>query len=124
MMSGLFIIPLFRNIAAFLGALTMMSSGIGTLNTVLPSFISKRAPADEQGGMLGVAQAVGSIARIPGPLVAGLIAEFAGLHHAFLLSSALILVSFVLGLKIFQSHGFRDQQTEKGLASNSPMLID
>ena len=122
MMSGLFIIPLFSNIAVFLASLTMMSSGIGTLNTVLPSFISKRAPADEQGGMLGVAQSVGSIARIPGPLVAGLIAEFAGLHLAFFLSASLVMVSFVLGFKIFRAHRSREQQTDCDRLPNNPIL--
>jgi len=109
---GIFIIPLFRNIAVFLGSLTMISSGIGVLGTVLPSFISKRAPADEQGGMLGVAQSVGSIARIPGPLVGGLIAEFVGLDVAFLLSTALVMIAFALGFKVFQTHRFRGQSAE------------
>jgi len=109
---GMFIIPLFPSIVAFFFALTMISSGIGILGTVVPSFISKRSPADEQGGMLGVAQSVGSIARIPGPLVGGLIAEFVGLDVAFLLSAALVMIAFALGFKVFQAHKFRGQQTE------------
>jgi len=109
---GMFIMPLFSSIVVFFASLTLISSGIGILNTVLPSFISKRAPADEQGGMLGVAQSVGSIARIPGPLVGGLVAEFVGLNVAFLLSAALVMIAFALGFKVFQAHRFRGQQTE------------
>jgi len=109
---GIFIISLFPNISVFLGSLTMMSSGMGILGTVLPSFISKRAPADEQGGMLGVSQSVGSIARIPGPLVGGLIAEFVGLDVAFLLSAAIVMIAFALGFKVFQAHKFRGQPAE------------
>jgi len=104
--------PLFPSIVVFFASLTLISSGIGILNTVLPSFISKRTPADEQGGMLGVAQSVGSIARIPGPLVGGLVAEFAGLNVAFLLSAALVMICFFLGFKLFRAHRFRGQQTE------------
>jgi MFS family permease len=85
----------------------MFSSGIGTLNTVLLSFISKRTDADEQGGMLGVAQSVGSIARVPGPLIGGFIAEFAGLNIAFFISAALLMIAFGLGVKVFQAHRFR-----------------
>jgi hypothetical protein len=33
--------------------------------------------------MLGIAQSVGSIARIPSPLVGGIVAEIAGLDLAF-----------------------------------------
>jgi len=100
---GMFIMPLFPNIVAFFAALTMTSSGFGILNTVLPSYLSKRTAADEQGGMMGVAQSVGSIARIPGPLVAGFVADLAGLHAAFLLGSAIVLVAFILGLKVFRT---------------------
>jgi len=109
---GIFIMPMFSSIVVFFSSLTMISSGIGILGTVLPSFISKRAPADEQGGMLGVAQSVGSIARIPGPLVGGLIAEFVGLDVAFLLSATLVMIAFALGFKVFQTHRFRGQSAE------------
>jgi len=109
---GMFFIPLVPSIVVFFGSITLISSGVGILNTVLPSFISKRTPADEQGGMLGVAQSVGSVARIPGPLVGGLVAEIAGLHGAFLLSAVLVMIAFVLGFKVFQVHKPRGQQTE------------
>lgn len=112
MMLGVFIMPLTPNIVVFLSSLTMISSGIGTLGTVLISFISKRTAADEQGGMLGVAQSVGSIARIPGPLIGGLIAEIAGLNIAFFISAALLLIAFVLGLKVFQAHWFHGRSAE------------
>jgi len=109
---GMLFMPLFPSIVVFFASITLISSGIGTLNTVLPSFISKRTPADEQGGMLGVAQSVGSIARIPGPLVGGLVAEFAGLNVAFILSAVIVMFAFVLGFKVFRAHKFRGQKTE------------
>jgi MFS family permease len=109
---GMLCMPLFPSIVVFFASITLISSGIGTLNTVLPSFISKRTPADEQGGMLGVAQSVGSIARIPGPLVGGFVAEFAGLNAAFILSASIVLIAFVLGFKLFRAHRVRGQQTQ------------
>jgi MFS family permease len=109
---GILFMPLFPSVAVFVVSITLISSGIGTLNTVLPSFISKRTASDEQGGMLGVVQSVGSIARIPGPLVGSIVAEFAGLNVAFLLSAALVMIAFVLGFKLFRAHRFRGQQTE------------
>ena len=62
--------------------------------------------------MLGASHAVGSIARIPGPLVGGFVAEFAGLNAAFFLSAVIVMFAFVLGFKVFQGHKFRGQQTE------------
>jgi DHA1 family tetracycline resistance protein-like MFS transporter len=109
---GMFFMPLYPSIVVFFASITLISSGIGTLNTILPSFISKRTPADEQGGMLGIAQSVGSIARIPGPLVAGIVAEFAGLDVAFFISAALVMICFFLGFKLFRAHRQASQQTE------------
>jgi DHA1 family tetracycline resistance protein-like MFS transporter len=109
---GMFFMPLYPNLVVFVGSITLISSGIGTLNTVLPSFLSKRTPSDEQGGMLGVAQSVGSIARIPGPLVGGFVAEFAGLNLVFFISAALVLICFFVGFKLFRDHKSSVQQTE------------
>ncbi|MCK4885168.1 MFS transporter, partial [Candidatus Bathyarchaeota archaeon] len=39
---GMLFMPLLPSIAVFFVSITLISSGIGTLNTVLPSFISKR----------------------------------------------------------------------------------
>jgi len=111
---GVFCMSLFPSIIVFFLSITLMSSGMGTLNTVLPSFVSKRASSGEQGGILGVAQSVGSVARIPGPLIGGIIAEFAGLNAAFMFSAVLVLIAFVLGFKVFRAHRFRGQQTERG----------
>lgn len=113
MLTGLLIVPVFHSFPIFLFALTMMSSGVGTLSTVLPSYISKKAPVDEQGGILGVAQGLGSIARIPGPLVGGIIAEFVGLNFAFYLSATIVLIAFILGFIIFQSNNSSCQQKER-----------
>jgi MFS family permease len=80
----------------------MFSSGFGILGTVLYSYISKRTSVNEQGGMLGVAQSVGSIARIPGPLIGGFVAEVSGLSVAFFISAALLLIASGVGLKAFR----------------------
>ena len=108
---GMFFMPLYPSIIIFVASITLISAGIGTLSTILPSFISKRTASDKQGGMLGVSQAVGSIARVPGPLVGGFIAEFAGLNVAFLLSAALVMICFFLGFKLFRANKSSGQQT-------------
>jgi DHA1 family tetracycline resistance protein-like MFS transporter len=110
---GMFFMPLYPSIVVFVASITLISSGIGTLNTILPSFISKRTPTDEQGGMLGIAQSVGSIARIPGPLVGGIVAEFAGLNVAFFISAALVMMCFFLGFKLFRAYRSKGQPTKE-----------
>lgn len=99
---GMFLMPLTPNIAIFMGSITMIALSIGTLNTMIPSFISKRAPANEQGGMLGIAQSVSSIARVPGPVIGGFVFEF-GLVAPFFLSAAVLIVAFGLGCRVLQT---------------------
>jgi len=70
------------------------------IQTAVLSFISRRTPASEQGGMLGVVDSVSSIARVPGPLVGGLAFEFAGIVAPFFLNAALLLVALFLGVKV------------------------
>ncbi len=112
MMIGVFFMPLTHNFAVFLASITMFSSGFGILGTVLYSFISKRTSEDEQGGMLGIAQSVGSIARIPGPLIGGFVFELAGLSVAFFISTVLLLFASGLSLKAFWPHPFGGRSAE------------
>jgi len=101
-MVGMFFTPLISHIANFLVSLTAVVFGIGMLNTVIPSFISKRTTAAKQGGALGTAQSVSSIARVPGPLMGGFVYEFAGLAAPFFLSAALLAFAFGLSCRVFQ----------------------
>jgi DHA1 family tetracycline resistance protein-like MFS transporter len=103
MMLGIFIMPLIPNIAIFVFSLTMIAFGSGMMRTVVPSFISKITPANEQGGTLGVTNSVASIATVPGPLVGGSLFEFAGLAAPFFTSAAILIVAFGLGCRVFHA---------------------
>jgi hypothetical protein len=59
--------------------------------------------------MLGVATAVASIARIPGPLVAGFLADFAGLPVAFSVGSVVVLACFLFAFRLFRNHQNQNQ---------------
>jgi len=103
MMLGLLSMPLFPNIAIFLISLTMIAFGSGIMRTVVPSFISKRTPANKQGSVLGIAQSVSSIARVPGPIIGGFVVEFTGLASSFFLSGIFFIVAFIFGCRVFQA---------------------
>jgi len=103
MMLGIFLMPLIPNIAVFMLSLTMIASSIGIMRTVVSSFISKITPANEQGGTLGVANSVASIATVPGPLIGGSLFEFAGLAVPFYASAAMLIVAFGLGCSVFHA---------------------
>jgi DHA1 family tetracycline resistance protein-like MFS transporter len=103
MMVGIFLMPLIPNTAIFMLSLTMIAFGSGIMRTIIPSFISKITPTNEQGGTLGVANSVASIATVPGPLIGGSLFEFAGLAAPFFASAAMLIVAFGLGCRVFHA---------------------
>lgn len=102
MMVGIFLLPLIPNIGVFMVSLTMIASGSGIMRTIVPSFISKETHENEQGGVLGIANSVASLATVPGPLVGGSLFEFFGLASPFYVSAILLLIAFGLGFKTFR----------------------
>lgn len=100
---GMFTIPLFPSIAFFLIITAITASGIGILSTVIPSFISKKTPVNEQGGVLGMTQSVSSIARIFGPLIGGFAFDFTGIASPFFLNTSLMLAALGLSIKVIQN---------------------
>ncbi len=120
MMMGMFFMPLIASVTIFLVSITLIAFSIGTVTTTVPSFISKRTPADEQGGMLGFAQSVGSIARVPGPLIGGFVFQFAGLAAPFFLSATMLIAAFGLSCRVFQACVRRNRKTDVGRHTQSP----
>jgi multidrug resistance protein len=55
--------------AMLLGAIAVIAVGNGLNTPSLSSLISRAASGDEQGGVLGVSQACGALARVVGPIV-------------------------------------------------------
>ena len=104
MISGITLMPLVPNILVFLASITMIASGSGIMRTVVPSFLSRWTPTDEQGGILGVASSILSIATVPGPLIGGFIYELAGATAAFFGSSAILAVGLVFSFRVIQKY--------------------
>jgi MFS family permease len=102
MMLGVLLMPLIPSFGVFLASLTMVASGSGIMRTVVPSFISKIAAVGEQGGVLGLASSMLSLATVPGPLIGGSLFEFAGLGAPFFASAALLTCAFALSCRVFQ----------------------
>ncbi len=67
---AMLLIPLSAGIGILLLGLGLFSGGSGINRAPIMGMISKNADADEQGAILGVAQSVGTLARIIGPIFA------------------------------------------------------
>lgn len=94
------IIPLIPFLAL---STAFLATGIGISNTAIPSLISLMSPNEKQGSALGVTQSVGSVARIPGPVIGGVATEIGGIASPFYLSAALLVIPFILGYRVFRA---------------------
>lgn len=70
--------------------------GYGVTNPSLSSIVSRNTPPDIQGGTLGVYQSAGSLGRILGPLLGGVLFDRLGAGIPFLSAAFFFAVAFVL----------------------------
>jgi DHA1 family tetracycline resistance protein-like MFS transporter len=97
---GLLVLPLSRDLPLLLLATSALALGMGAMQPSLNSLISRRAGVGEQGEVLGVAQSVGSLSRVLGPLLAG--ALFAGFGRAspYFCGMALVIVATLISWRL------------------------
>lgn len=82
--------------ALFYGALTLLGAGFGMAGPSMIGLASRRAPATVQGRTLGVTQSASSLARIVGPIVAGLVMQASSDGGAFRFSALMAAVALVV----------------------------
>jgi MFS transporter, DHA1 family, tetracycline resistance protein len=97
---GLLLLPFARALPALLLATAALALGMGAMQPSLNSLISRRAGADEQGGILGVAQSVGSLARVLGPMIAGSLFAGLGRSSPFLWGTLLVFLSLCVAWRL------------------------
>jgi multidrug resistance protein len=68
-------------------ALTILASGSALISPSAAAYVSRVASREEQGRALGLLQSVAAVARIVGPVLAGVVAGVAGARGAFLVAS-------------------------------------
>lgn len=101
-MAGLASIPLVTHWITYVLLTGVVSTGVAIAFPLIPSLVSKRTPPQEQGTVLGVTQSLGSLARVPGPLVAGYMFDQVGPASPFLLGASLMAIGFVMTLLVYR----------------------
>jgi len=97
---GLLATPLSRPVTSLLVALGALAVGQGIASPTLASLISKATEAGEQGGVLGLSQSLGSLARIVGPLWGGLLFDGVGPAAPYLTTGVLMVLASAWALRI------------------------
>jgi len=97
---GLGAAPFSPPVVLLLLALGAIAVGQGICSPVLSSLISKSSGAHEQGGVLGVSQSAGSLARILGPIWGGVIFDCAGPAGPYVTTACLMLAAVAVALSL------------------------
>lgn len=95
---GFVSIPLAGSAIAMAVPMALLAVGQSISNPSIQSLVSRIAPANWKGGILGTAQGAASIGRIAGPLWAGIAYERIGQDWPFLGSAILMVPVFLLAL--------------------------
>ena len=96
--AGLLLTPATTTPAVLYGALALLAIGSGINNPSNQSILSKLAPRDKVGGVLGVGQSLSTLGRILGPLAGGASFQYVGVASPYLIGASTMLLAFVLSL--------------------------
>jgi MFS transporter, DHA1 family, tetracycline resistance protein len=115
---GLMLLPFARGLPVLGLGVSGLALGMGLVQPSLNSLISRRAARDEQGEVLGVSQSVGGLARVIGPVLAGILFSDLGRNSPFEWGAGLVAVAFLLAFNLFRGLG-EAPQTEVEPASRA-----
>jgi DHA1 family tetracycline resistance protein-like MFS transporter len=92
---GLVLIPLIPTPIFLYVSLFFLPFGMGLSNPTIQALASENVPKEEYGGTLGFLQSAGSLGRIIGPIVGGIIFQSLGKDNAFYFAGFTVLIILI-----------------------------
>jgi multidrug resistance protein len=99
MVFALSLMPFAPNMIYYCITIGILGFGVGINNPSLSSLLSRSSHADEQGGIMGIAQSMASLGRILGPAWGGFTFDSFGYKWPFISAGFLMAVAFLLSLR-------------------------
>lgn len=99
---GLVVIAYAPSMPVLLAGLALLAVGFGGTLPSIHSLLSRVAPEELQGSVLGVGQSVSALARVVGPLVAGWSFDVLGLASPYLVAAGIGGVALLFSLSVQQ----------------------
>ncbi len=97
---GLVFTPISQNPVVLYLALAVLALGSGINTPANQSMLSKLAPSDTAGGVLGVGQSLSTLGRIAGPIVGCYVFETMGSQSPYMIGAAAMVIAFALGFML------------------------
>jgi MFS family permease len=98
--TGLLAIAYAGSLATLLLGLALLAIGFGGTLPSIASLLSRVAPPELQGSVLGIGQSVGSLARIIGPTLAGVVYDLRGIEWPYLGGAWVAAAAFLVALTL------------------------
>ena len=96
----LLLMPYAPTVVWLMPVLAAVAIGSGITNPSVHSLLSRRSPADVQGGILGISQSASSLARVVGPVCGGLLFQNLGLSAPYWMAGGGVLVAGLLAFNM------------------------
>jgi MFS transporter, DHA1 family, tetracycline resistance protein len=103
MIFGLALMPFAPNLAFYCAILALLSVGAGINNPSIAGLLSRSSCAEEQGGIMGIAQSLSSLGRILGPAWGGYSFGAMGATWPFITGGLFMTVAFLFALRNLSS---------------------
>ncbi len=100
--AGLAFMPYGKTFAHLAFASVLFAFGVGTLQPVILSLVSRRSPDSAQGLVLGLNQSMASFASVLGPIWGGFAFQYLGYPFPFLTGSLFAFFIFIVALFTFK----------------------
>jgi len=97
---GFFLVPSIWRVPLLYAVALFIAIGQGLCYPALMSLVSKASPENERGSILGLATSAGSLARFIGPLLTGVLYDFAGAAGAFYGGAAFMLAALWIAVRM------------------------
>ncbi len=98
--AGLLVIGFAPTVGMLLWGLAFLAVGFGGTLPSIVSLLSRVSPPDLQGSVLGIGQSVGSLARIVGPFLAGVVYDLQGIAWPYLGGAMVGAVALLAALRL------------------------
>jgi len=99
---GLVLIAVAPSMPVLLTGLAALAVGFGGTLPSIHSLVSRVAPDELQGSVLGVGQSVGALARVVGPVIAGWSFDVLGVASPYIVAAAIGGVALLFALTVHQ----------------------
>ena len=105
--TGFILFPIANAIYTFLPVVALIAFSIGVHNPSVITLISKNTPPEKQGGILGLNQSLGSLARVLGPLWGGFFFDQISIGFPFFSAGILIFLIFFLTFQLHRNNSIK-----------------